>query len=384
MGPVRPSKKTIFQGPKLGEPSISIGIDENGLGPRLGPMIVTGIVARTHGEGTRIANSRPKGRLAERLGDSKKLVSFGNAALGEAWARAIADRTGVGAGASGPDELLHSFAIESRDSLRAPCPTNHQDQCWNVQGERFEADDELRRRLSADLERLAGAGVEIVGVHVGIVCTKRLNDAALLGQSRFDVDLHTMERIVLAAHAESGGREVYATCGKVGGFGSYGPRFGPLSARAEMPPVCEGRARSEYRMAGVGTMAFVRDADDTHMLVCLASLVGKWVRECLMSRIVRYYQANNPKLPAASGYHDPVTTKFIDGSALARKKRGIEDACFERLSVGDALTSAGPVPRCADPRRGGLIRPLTPRAAAQMSLNLTAKAQPLGRRRATP
>jgi ribonuclease HII len=98
-------------------------------------------------------------------------------------------------------------------------------------------------------------------------------------------------------------------------------------------PLVEGRARSEYRVAGVGRVAFLRDADASHMLVALASLVGKWVRDTLMRRIVRYHRATLPDLPDASGYHDPVTTRFIDATALHRKARGIADACFVRDRV---------------------------------------------------
>jgi hypothetical protein len=61
----------------------------------------------------------------------------------------------------------------------------------------------------------------------------------------------------------------------------------------------------------------------------MASLVGKWVRDVLMARIVRYHRAGDPELPDASGYHDPVTTRFIDATRLSRD-RGLPDDCFER------------------------------------------------------
>src|SRR5262245_59725833 len=66
-----------------------IGVDENGLGPRLGPMVVTALLARVTDDGFRIASRKPRGALARRLGDSKELVAHGDVALGEAWARAL-------------------------------------------------------------------------------------------------------------------------------------------------------------------------------------------------------------------------------------------------------------------------------------------------------
>ena len=89
------------------------------------------------------------------------------------------------------------------------------------------------------------------------------------------------------------------------------------------------------RVAGLGTIAFVRDADAGHLLVCMASLVGKWVREVLMSRVTRFHRAHDPSLPEASGYHDPVTTRFIEASLLARRSRNIRDDCFERRALPD-------------------------------------------------
>ena len=49
----------------------------------------------------------------------------------------------------------------------------------------------------------------------------------------------------------------------------------------------------------------------------MASLVGKWVRDVLTARVVNYYRADDLELPEVSGYHDPVTTRFIRAIDLA-------------------------------------------------------------------
>jgi hypothetical protein len=98
----------------------------------------------------------------------------------------------------------------------------------------------------------------------------------------------------------------------------------------------EGRARSEYVVPGLGTIAFVRDAEDRHLLVGMASLIGKWVRDLFMARIVRHHREQNPDLPDASGYHDPVTARFVEATRLVRKQRGLPDDCFERQALGDS------------------------------------------------
>jgi ribonuclease HII len=316
-----------------------LGADENGLGPRLGPLLVTAVLAKVTGEGAKIAQARAKGALRQRLGDSKTLVSFGDSMLGEAWARVLAKRTGLCAAPASKDELVHALSIDPRSELRLLCPSDHVEQCWAASDDGLLGPDaKLLGQIEKDLDRLAARGVEIVDVRAAVVCTKRLNNAVATGKSRFHVDLHTMERLVLHAR-ERAGTEIVATCGKVGGFDRYGEQFGPLSGRLHVA-LEEGRARSTYKFPGVGTVAFVRDADDSHMLVSMASLVGKWLRDVLMMRIVRYHRAHEVSLPDASGYHDPVTTRFIHASALSRKNRGLPDACFLRNRLENEETAA--------------------------------------------
>jgi hypothetical protein len=185
--------------------------------------------------------------------------------------------------------------------------------------------------VERDLAKLEDAGVNVTRAACVVTCTRRLNEGVERGLTRFHMDLHAMERLTLDSR-ERAGRDVVATCGKVGGFDRYSPAFGPLGGRLHAV-AAEGRARSEYLMPGLGSIAFVRDADAKHLLVCMASLVGKWVRDVLMGRIVRYHRTDNPELPDASGYHDPVTTRFIKATRLSRKDRGLPDDCFQRKAL---------------------------------------------------
>lgn len=313
-----------------------LGVDENGMGPRLGPLVVTSILARSEpgGRGAEVAIGKARGALAKRIGDSKKLVAFEDSALGEAWARAILRfRPPPSPTPTTPTELLSALALDSDEALRSPCPSQHADLCWGDAGEAFASTEAEVVRCTKDLDRLALKGLTVLEVRVGIVCVRRLNEAVDAGLSRFDVDLHMMERLTLAAR-ERAAEDVYALCGKVGGFDFYGDRFGPLGGRLHTT-IVEGRAWSEYRLPGVGHLAFVRDADESHLIVGLASLVGKWVRDHLMRRVVRWHQHRLPAadIPEASGYHDPITTRFVKATALVRKKHKVTESCFERSSL---------------------------------------------------
>jgi ribonuclease HII len=303
-----------------------IGVDENGLGPRLGPLVVTAVIARVSEPGHIVASRRPRGAIAKRLGDSKVMIAHGDVALGEAWARAVGSRIGVTAAT--PDALIHGLVLDSKTELRRLCPSHVEAQCWSTASETFEAEDALVNKIKADLDRLASQGVEIVGLRSTVICTRRLNEARALGRSRFDVDLHAMERMVLDTRDRYDG-EIQAVCGKVGGYARYSSAFGPLAGRLHAI-VEEGPKRSTYSFPGLGTITFARDADQSHLLVAMASMVGKWIREVMMIRIVRHYGYAESAATLASGYHDPVTDRFVQATALVRRKTEVPDTCFER------------------------------------------------------
>jgi len=319
-----------------------IGADENGLGPRLGPMIVTAVLAEVTPEGHAVASRKARGKLGERLGDSKALVSHGDIALGEAWTRALVERgcgrPEAGRSAQTVDELVHAVSAEAREVLRAPCPKGVETQCWSSHGEALFAEVSLVKTLHSDIDKLSTRGVRVLGVRSRIVCTKRLNDALGEGKSRFSVDLHAMEDLILGFR-EQAGAEVHAICGKVGGFGNYETAFGPLNGRL-CTVIEQKRASSRYYFPGLGQVAFVMDADDSDLLVSMASLVGKYLREALMARIVRHYQGAGLDVPDASGYHDPVTARLVNATALLRRERQIPDDCFERRSLGKMAADA--------------------------------------------
>jgi ribonuclease HII len=334
------------------------GVDENGLGPLLGPLVVTGVLARATSERASAAlQKRAPKKLRARLGDSKELVSHDDDALGEAWARELTRGHGAcGAGPAHVDDVIDALLLEPRERFLALCPSHHQDHCFapRTAGAPLPVADEARARdlalkdlgaaLGRDRKALLAMGIELVAVRSVVVCNRMLNDASRRGVSRFVTDLHAMERLVLHFR-EHAGERVTAICGKVGGFDYYEDAFGPLAGHLKTSLV-ESRKLSAYEIAGVGRVSFVMDADATNMLVSLASLVGKWLRDALMGKILDYYRAGDPTLPLASGYHDPVTRVFVSRTALVREERRIEDDCFARAKA----PSAGPrrLPLSAD------------------------------------
>lgn len=303
-------------------PMYWIGADENGLGARLGPLIVTAVLSEVDARGQRWLKRPLPPSIAADLDDSKRLLSFGNHGLGEAWARALVP------GASRPSELLESLSEAPVETLQMRCPEGSSAQCWDVDGEEFECDAQALRRVQRHLRHFERQGVKILHVRTSIVCVGQLNAERRQGCNRFTSDLHAMERLLLQLRDTAGG-EVVATCGKVGGIADYPRFFGPLSGRLHSV-IQQERKHSAYRVAGLGEVHFVQDADATNPLVMLASMIGKYARELLMGRISRYYSRQVPELERVSGYNDPKTHRFVRQTANARRALKIAGSCFER------------------------------------------------------
>lgn len=303
-----------------------IGVDENGLGAQLGPLIVTAVTAEVSEAGQLFLKKKLSRSLRKDLDDSKKLVAFGKHALGEAWARALYPS------APTPDALLANLSRKPTSELQERCPTSSMQQCWSSAAPAFETDERVVKRLRKKLATIEANGVRIHRALSEVVCTNQLNNEKARGLNRFTSDLHAMERLLLTMNTDLA-EPISAVCGKVGGMSDYPSFFGPLAGRLH---VCleQKRERSAYHFPGLGEIAFVQDADASHPLVMLASIVGKYVRELLMGNINRFYanQHGSPEEPlkACSGYHDPVTTAFVNHTARVRKRLRIVQSCFER------------------------------------------------------
>jgi len=319
--------------------SLCIGVDENGLGSRLGPLVTSAVMAEVSEPGLPRLTRKARGQLGSDLDDSKRLLKHGSIALGEAWARAVVERLSP-TPAGCPDDVVRCLALETQAALRAPCPPSVERQCWGTDHEVFVAPDALVDRVRKHLDKLERDGIRVVRAKSSIVCTQQLNAAKAQGVNRFVRNLHSMERLVVALHQaareRSGGAqaEIVAVCGKVGGIADYSRFFGPLGGHLHAVLACE-RARSAYRFPGLGELHFVQDADSKHRLVMLASMLGKYLRELLMARITHFYIGQaTAALHECSGYSDPVTGQFVLSTQALRKRLSVPSVCFERVGAG--------------------------------------------------
>ena len=303
-----------------------VGVDENGLGPLLGPLVTTAVSVET----ARYSQKR-HGAVGRELGidDSKNTAGFGRMAVAEGLTLALM-QSRCGAVCADVDQLFAALLLDARDVLVRPCPETTRSQCWSrplalpcFGGDAAEG--------ALILHKLARRGVQVTHVRSALACTGVLNQRLASGQSRVEVDLELMERLVLDARSQAG-EELAAICGMVGGIRNYlakmrhFPLRGVAALKAPRPTLA-------FEVNGVGKVQFEIDADANHLPVALASMVGKYVRELWMARQNRFYLEHDASLEEVSGYHDPVTQRFIGATVLLRKTLGIVDDCFVRKAA---------------------------------------------------
>jgi len=302
---------------------IVVGVDENGLGPLLGPLVATAVTLDVDDyQAPRLQ------RLGERIGvhDSKQTAGFGQMAWTESVVLSLLGSLHGKAPATF-DELLTMISLDSIDLLMSPCPRSTHAQCWShaLRLPLFGGDATIG---AAALEQLRRTGVEVTHARTALACAGRLNASYAMGGTRLSVDLGLFERLLLDARAQRD-RDLHAICGMVGGIREYRAHFSVFARDAVMEGA-HAKGRREYQVAGLGQVAFVVSADATHLPVGLASMVGKYVRELSMERQNQFYREHDASLKTGSGYHDPVTKGFVTASAQLRRRLNIVDACFAR------------------------------------------------------
>lgn len=309
-------------------PPVQIGIDENGLGPRLGPMIVTAVRLEIDAARIKDPGALRAAATAAGIGDSKAEGAHGTMGTIERRVLALFAHH-LGLTPSSLTELFSSLGHETEASLRHDCPPGEASTaCFGDPITLPAFGGAPSREDHASALVLAEAGVRLRAARVGVVCARRMNEGRAAGRSRFDLDLELMIQLASALRSSAEALPLVVLCGKVGGRKSYAAALEPLSTMVSV--LAESRARSSYHVARFGEVHFVMDGDASEPAIALASMIGKYVRELWMERINRYWVAAAPDAKPASGYHDPVTARFVEATALARRARAVPDACFER------------------------------------------------------
>lgn len=296
-------------------PERILGIDENGLGPLLGPLVVSGArVLKKPGLSDETAM-----REGVRLGiaDSKVTASSTSMRHAESIALGSAMRV-LGRSLPTDTDWYDHFIIESEELLTRRCPSSAKPQCWGAPIELPCFGGDATEGLTSILA-LEKKGVRLEGFTSSVSCAERLNHATESGVSKFVFNLNRMEDVFLKLQTDATNRAVF---GMVGGIRKYKNYLSTLK-----PSVWHsGKSFNQ----GNTFASFEVDADANHLPVAWASMIGKYVRELWMLRLHRFFAPFHAATERVSGYYDPRTVSWVLATDLIRRKKKIPDRCFLR------------------------------------------------------
>ncbi|MCH8828477.1 MAG: hypothetical protein IID45_02755 [Planctomycetes bacterium] len=308
-----------------------IGMDEAGLGPNLGPLVITATVWETAADPKDVdfwvafdevvtATPRTHDRRLH-LADSKQVYTPARG-IGALERTVLAALTLYG-------RMPESFtALRQRlgaapESALAPAPWF--DDC-DLSLPRsdpldFEAAGELWSRLcrANEIQLRAIQSEFVTAARLNRLIDEHGNKATILSK----LSLGLLRRV----WDPDGGEPTLIIADKHGGRNRYDEFLAEIVGEAMIFRTQEGRKLSCYRV-GTAEIRFQQQAE-SHLPVALASMVCKYVRELAMDLFNRFWRAHVPDLKPTRGY--PVDARrFRRDIEAAQRELGIADAILWR------------------------------------------------------
>jgi hypothetical protein len=313
--------------------AVIAGIDEAGYGPRLGPLVVSGVAFEVPDAAigddlwTRLANvvgRSPRDRDRIPVDDSKALFDQSRG-VRHIERTALAFAAAAGRPVASFRSLLSSLA-ELNESVDAYPWHDGADFPLPLAADAAQVERDAERLRSAEGARFLG--VRSIPVLVGEF--NRLVES--VGTKSATLFLKTA-RLLSQWWQDWGERGVTAYVDKHGGRNRYGLLLYQTFFGARIQTLAEGSEESIYEVTDGQrrmTVGFYVRGDSRHMPVALASIFSKYVRELFMHTFNAYWRRQVPGLRPTAGYATDAA-RFLRDIAAARQQLGIADRMLVRV-----------------------------------------------------
>ncbi len=322
---------------------IIIGIDENGYGPILGPLIITATAfkVKKREDLWHILNiSKNPDDYPEKLivTDSKKLFSrssFRRCQMGELAVSAffyLLFKTLP----KNPDRFLSKVLLnfslfpqlcEKSKSKYRPCWEEISLPLWLKQKKGIaEEAGKLKERLKKER-------IEFLGLKALFLCPFQFNKLTN-DESKSYINYLQFEKLI-SYFLRKKEKEFLIFADRIGGQRRYLPFLKEGSLKNWRCQTLEESIEvSSYKLnlkEKIAVIFFLQNGEEKEFPVALSSLFGKYIREISIERINRFFQRyGDQRLKSVSGYRDPLTKDFIKRTISLRKRLKINKECFLR------------------------------------------------------
>ena len=341
-----------------------IGIDENGYGPILGPLVVTSTSLKLQSRNfTLIPDLWQLLGIKKDPGSNLKrlLVCDSKTVFNTSRKKKLAAEETVlaffylcfGFLPESADQFLKTLLNYSRSVLQkhtpeAPIATyNPLCFCWKKELG-LGLNPERRRHILQSAEKLRKRaqkkGVALEKPRCFLLCPSLFNNG-LKSRNKSGLVLEASLNL-LRSHSDQ--EPFLAWLGKVGGLRYYREHISTLfGPQFTVTPTREEKNNSAYELSKAnktaGTITYLKDGEENSFLIALSSFFGKYTRDLFWKKTRIYLEEFllPPHLASsqqgekigkrhASGYRDLLTKRFIRETEKLRKELNIPDDCFLR------------------------------------------------------
>jgi len=266
-----------------------VGIDENGLGSILGPLVITFTVFSAP-----IYHKKLFWRISDKVTDSKKIMRFGKIKKGEEvvflFYYLLHQKFPQKA-----SELIKKIEIKRKKTFCKKCHPEMKKICQKEEvflPQEIEKKEikKIKKETEILQRKMEKAKIKLLEIKSFIICPLEFNQKTQ-NQSKIQLELFfikNFERKFLKKFSQ-----VLFLCDRVG-------------------------------------KNFIKKGDRTHFPVALSSIFGKYTREIFIKKQNQFFQKICPSIEPVSGYRDHLTKKFIKKTQKIREKINLPEICFLR------------------------------------------------------